>query len=114
MSDKGEGMSNAERVIDGLDLCLSRNYYGYNCQNCVYQNKDGDCQQDLFKDALALIEVSAAEAIPVSWVREYIRDLKAGGDRHGAMEISLMLAEWRDENGRVRSGDARFAQDVQV
>lgn len=45
----------------------------------------------LLEEIEAALKEAEVQSIPVSWMQEYIRDLKAGGDNHGAGEIGLML-----------------------
>lgn len=58
-------MPDAEKVIDGLGRCISRESGKYTCYLCPYETAGNDCEIRLSKDAIALLREQ--EPIMVIW-----------------------------------------------
>lgn len=49
-------MSDREKVIKGLDVCVNRAPGEYTCNKCPYETDGNDCEINLTKDAIFLLK----------------------------------------------------------
>ena len=49
-------MTEREKVIKGLEVCIDREPGKYDCYKCPYETDGNDCDINLSKDALALLK----------------------------------------------------------
>lgn len=49
-------MSDREKVIKGLEICVNRVPGKYDCYKCPYEIDGNDCEINLSKDALSLLK----------------------------------------------------------
>ena len=49
-------MSNLDKVIKGLDICIDREPGKYTCNECPYEIDGNSCELNLAKDILVLLK----------------------------------------------------------
>lgn len=84
VDDGGERMNELEKVINGLECCLSASSGETICPTCTYRFDEngvetGDCEANLLKDAIALLKAQE----PVAPIFDYDgRDVWRCGNCH--------------------------------
>ena len=53
-------MTEREKVVKGLEVCIEREPGKYTCHECPYETDGNDCEINLTKDALAMLKEQKA------------------------------------------------------